>query len=454
MDPRPSHRWQMRLRNGLFVLLLGIVVAILARLSHTYNVQADWTAGNRNTLSDSSRELVKRLKGPVEITAFAAYDAELYDSIRKRIARYQRYKKDLSLEFVNPELAPERARQAGVTRSGQIMVVLGERTEKLDDLSERSLTNALARLSRDKPRLALVLEGHGERDPFDPSERGMSQIREVLTRSGLSVDRLNLIRSPAIPENADLLALFAPQKAVSEGELAPIRTWLEKGGNLLWLDDPGESVGLESLAKAIGVDFLPGVVVDANQELRMLLGIQHPAIVPVVDYGRHPVTQGLELQTLFPFAVAIESGKGDAASDWSYQPLLTTLSRAWSETGNLDGEIRYEDAKGDRIGPLRLGVALTREKDGREQRIVVIGDSDFMANGGLGRGANLDLSVNIFNWLARDEGLIAISPKTAPDANLELPTAAAFVLGLGFLFVLPAGLIIVGMVIWLRRRRR
>lgn len=451
--PIRNSRWRLRIQNAIFVLFLVAAIGLLAFLSERHHFQVDWTVGQRNTLSQGSQDLLGRLNGPISITAFVPYDSARYDAIKRQIERYQRYKKDITLEFVNPELAPDRAKAAGVTRPGQLQVIYSGRKEMLDELSEQSLTNALARLTRDKPRLALFVEGHGERDYADTSDKGYSQLADVLMRSGFTIDHQNFVRSPVVPENADLLVMASPQKKLVEGEVVQLNAWLERGGNLLWLDDPGETVGLEPLAKTLGLDFVPGVIVDANEELHLLLGIKHPAVVPVVDYGRHPITQNLQTQTLFPFAEGMERVK-DAGGDWQYQTLLSTLSRTWSEVGSLSAQIKYNEEAGDKLGPFKIGFALNREHAGHSQRVVVIGDSDFMANGSLGLGANLDLAVNAFNWLAKDDALVSISQKRAPDLQLNLSAGAALFLSIGFLIVLPAGLLVAGFVIWFRRRRR
>jgi ABC-type uncharacterized transport system involved in gliding motility auxiliary subunit len=85
---------------------------------------------------------------------------------------------------------------------------------------------------------------------------------------------------------------------------------------------------------------------------------------------------------------------------------------------------------------------------------VVIGDSDFILNASIGRGVNLDLAGNIFNWLAADDNLLNIRSVQAPDVRLEMNQTLSLVLAVFFLFVLPLGLIVAGVWIWLRRRRR
>ena len=88
------------------------------------------------------------------------------------------------------------------------------------------------------------------------------------------------------------------------------------------------------------------------------------------------------------------------------------------------------------------------------QRVIVAGDSDFMANSYIGVGANLALGLNMFNWLAGDDDIIAIEPRNAPDTQLQLDDTEVLMIGVGYFIVLPAGLILAGVVIWLRRRKR
>jgi len=88
------------------------------------------------------------------------------------------------------------------------------------------------------------------------------------------------------------------------------------------------------------------------------------------------------------------------------------------------------------------------------QRVVIAGDSDFLANSYIGAGANLQLGLNIINWLSGDDDLIAIEPKHAPDTKLQLDDTEILIIGAGFFLVLPSALFAAGLTIWFRRRRR
>ena len=86
------------------------------------------------------------------------------------------------------------------------------------------------------------------------------------------------------------------------------------------------------------------------------------------------------------------------------------------------------------------------------QRVVVIGDADFLSNAVVGNGGNLDLGLNLVRWLAQDDALLDIPPRVAPDRQFDLPRPVAVTLGLTFLVILPLACVIAG--VWIRHRRR
>jgi ABC-type uncharacterized transport system involved in gliding motility auxiliary subunit len=89
-----------------------------------------------------------------------------------------------------------------------------------------------------------------------------------------------------------------------------------------------------------------------------------------------------------------------------------------------------------------------------EQRIAVVGDADFLSNNYLGNGANLELGLNLLNWLSHDDNLISINPRSAPDTRLELSQTQQLIIAVVFLIILPLLLVGLGLRIWLKRRSR
>ena len=455
-----SSRWRLRIQNGLFLLLFGLAIGLLAWLSVRYPVQIDWTAGGRNTLSEASRMLLDRLDGPIRITAYARDNPSLRDGIARLVGRYQRYKPDLTLAFVNPDLLPDRVRELGITTDGELYLEYRGRGERLQQLGEQALTQSLQRLGRGQDRIVLFLAGHGERKPRGAANHDLGAFGRELEKIGIQSEALDLTTATQVPDTAAALVIAGPQTPLSTVEIQTIVEYVDRGGHLLWLLEPEDPSGLQELATLLGIAVLPGVVVDADTSL---LGIKNPAFIPIADYGPHPITAPLRSPALLPQAVALEP---QAAAGWTVALLLESQLRTWTETGPLDERMQFDPDTTERPGPLTVGVALVRPRPGpstagtldaqtaSQQRMVVIGDGDFLSNTYLGNGGNLQLGLNIMNWLALDDTLIVLRPKVAPDIHLDLSEGALALIAAVFLLVLPATLLTSGWLIWFRRRRR
>jgi ABC-type uncharacterized transport system involved in gliding motility auxiliary subunit len=451
MQVTQRSRLQLRLQGLLFAVLFIGIIGMLAWLSTQYHWQADWTYGGRNTVSADTRKLLDTLQDPVSITAYVGTDELLRQQIRDLVGSYQRFKPDISLEFINPDTVPEQVRKLGITEGGAVVISYHGASENIQALGEQHLTNALLRLSRQQQRWVVFVTGHGERPPSGETNFGMGAFGAELERKGLHVQTLNLADT-AIPANTSLLVLASPKVALLPGEVAALQDYLARGGNLLWLSEPDALPGLQPLADALGLQQLPGQVVDTTSAQ---FGVENPAFVVITGYPSHPVTREMSMVTVYPEAAAFEIND---RTGWESTPLLTTLSRSWTETGKLEGEIRYDPDSDERPGPLDIGVALTRNKPGgkenEQQRVAVIGDGDFLSNTYLGNGGNLDLGLNLVLWLSHDDAFIDIRVHGAPDTSLVLSNNTIASIGIGFLAGLPALLLVSGTWIWWQRRRR
>ncbi|MGH8474033.1 MAG: GldG family protein, partial [Gammaproteobacteria bacterium] len=321
---------------------------------------------------------------------------------------------------MNPDTAPDELRELGIRVDGELVVRYAGRSEQVQEHSEEELSNALQRLLRTEERWIVFLEGHGERDPQGVANHDLSQWAQRLTSRGLKVQGLNLGANAVIPDNISVLVIASPQVALLPGEIDLVLRSLDRGGNLLWLTEPGSLQGLEGLAEALGLVLERGTIVDPATAL---FGIDHPAMAPVTSYGPEIPVAGSRFITVFPYARAI---KINPKKGWRGAPILSVGSQTWAETGKLEGEIAYDQGK-DLKGPLDIGVRLTRERLTREksagtprtatdknadkaneQRVIVVGDGDFLSNSYLGNSGNLDLGLRIVNWLVTDDILVDV----------------------------------------------
>ena len=451
MSPQRRMRRRIAAQNGLFVLLAVALTAILAQLAREYRVQWDVTTSGRNTLSEASLGTLRKLDGPVRITAYATFEdprvGDLRKHIRDFIARYQRAKPDLTVEFVDPRTQPKAAAAAGVQVNGELVVEYRGRSERLSNLSELDLTNLLIRLARAEERLVAWLDGHGERSLAGQANHDLGDFGRQLRGKGIEIMSLNLAVAPEVPANASLLVIAGPRTALEPVEVEKIARYIDRGGNLLWLLDQEPLQGLEPIAEQLGLVLTPGVVVDPDAIERG--GRPVMAVAAPAGYGTHPILETFRLNTVFPFARSVDIQPIDG---WRATRLIEVAPRGWVETSDLSGRIVF-DPDADTPGPVNIAIALERLQDEKTQRIVVVGSGHFLANSYLGNGGNLDLGVNIVNWLAGDDRLIAIQPRSAPDVSLSLSKGELAALVIVFLIALPLAFIAAGACIWWRRRR-
>ena len=304
MEITDKTRLNLRIQGLIFLILFLSIVGMLAWLSKRYNVESDWTATGRNTLSEASIKLVQRLPDTVTFTAFAR-NSDLVParkSIRDLVGRYQKLTDKIKLEFVDPETNPDMTRKMGISVEGEIVVEYQGRSEHIKTPNEENITNALQRLMRSGERKVLFISGHGERNPLGRANYDLGQFTQHLSKKGIKVDTISLTKTPRIPDDVAMLVIASPQIDYLDGEVKLIRDYVKKGGNLLWLHDPGSMHHLDALAKYLGIRFYPGVVVDPSTQL---LGIQDPTFSLVAQYPHHPITNDFNLLTLFPRAAGI-----------------------------------------------------------------------------------------------------------------------------------------------------
>ncbi len=449
--PPMDTRAQLALHSIAQIALLLIFAGLLAWMSTRYVYVADWTRDGRHGLSAASLATLSKMDDALEITAYAREQVVLRDAIKKFVARYQRNKDDIVLRFVNPDAVPDEVRNLAISVNGELVLRYKGRSQHVRSADEQAFTNALSRLLRSSERWLVFIEGHGERHPLGKANHDLGLWAEQLAQRGFRIQPLNLSEARSIPENTSVLILAGPAVPYLPGEVERIRSYLDAGGNLLWLHDPGALHGLEPVAALLGIAFPPGTIIDSAGRL---IGIDDPTIALVTRrlYGEHPTLNDMTLTTLFPQSTAITSLADDR---WQARTLLSTGDHTWQETGALKGEVALDDT--DLPGPLAIGLGLEREVEHglgemKQQRIVVLGDGDFLANTYVGNSGNMELGLRLINWLSDDDALIAIPATTVLDAHFAMGATAAGILGVLFVFILPLALFAIGLGLWWRRR--
>jgi hypothetical protein len=441
------------LQELLFHLLLLAAALLLAWLSVRQVAHWDWTDEQSNGLTAETQALLQHLEQPLRLTSFAPDEARLRRAIGHLLERFSRAAPDrVRIEFVDPQRHPQRARAAGIEKAGELLLDYAGRQERLQTLSEGHIQLALQRLLGRSERWIGALSGHGERTLLGHANHDLGDFGRALENRGYRLQTLDLAHTAQLPENLGLLLIAGPQTVLPATEVQRLRAYVKRGGHLLWLLDSDGLFGLDGLAHDLGLTLLPGKVVDANVRE---FGVDDPTVALVSRYPQHPATQGFDLISLFPRTAALEMAPN---TDWQATALLRTQPRSWNETGPVQGQVRRDPAQGERAGPLTIGFALERslasaEGAPRQQRVVLVGDGDFLANAFVASAGNQALGLRLIHWLMQQQSPATPAPVAAGKASapLRITRAMAWTLGLGALLLAPLSLLLTG---WLIHRRR
>ena len=331
-------------------------------------------------------------------------------------------------------------------------------SRKIAFMGEVVFSSAIQSITQSATPVVYFLTGHGERNIGDFSlQVGYSGIAIALKRDNMTLKVLSLPEHGEVPSDCSVLVVAGPDRQLSRSEADMISKYLERNGRLLCLIDPATTTGLEDLFGRWGVRMNSGVVVGLTLRGRELV---------VTHYGEHPITRKMKnLMTMFYMPRCIEPIdeallKGTQADRPRVTVLASNSTDGWEEMNLNQTPPKYEDGI-DVPGPNPVALAIEKgavagiDIELKPTRMVIIGDSDFVANGTLkgGIGGNVDFFMSAMNWLVERESIMAIAPKMPGklelNMNLDQKRLAFVILVLG----MPVLVAFIGFVVWLRRRR-
>jgi ABC-type uncharacterized transport system involved in gliding motility auxiliary subunit len=406
----------------------------------------DFTKERIFTLSDQTTSVLEGVKDPVTIQAFFAAGEPDYLELKSRLDQYTARTDKLKVEFIDPFKHPARVKEANISQTGpRIVVESGNREARAKDVSEQALTNAVIEVTRGATKKVYFTKGHGEHAVADKSERGMKQFVDNLKSEGYQTDEIVLAEHKEMPAETQAVVIAGPVAAFSDGEVKLLAQWVEKGGKLVAMIDPGSQTGFESTFESWGIHVGNDEVIDPEA--------QNPEVAIAQSYAEHPITQprnaGSTLATALPAARSVSKAAA-APSNWVVTELAKTGPHAWGETSSLTGRVEYNPGQ-DLRGPVPLATSASK---GAESRVVVIGNSLFAANGYYRLVGNRDFALNAVSWVAKEDVRIAIRPRQRQANRLFLTAEQKDTMTLFAFDVLPMGLLFAGLVVWQTRKSR
>jgi ABC-type uncharacterized transport system involved in gliding motility auxiliary subunit len=430
------------------------ILALLNVLGNRYSFRADLTESQQFTLSPQTVKILTGLQVPVKAIAFVQGGTATEDPAKTYFDQFTHHTKNLTVEYVDPQVRPGLASQYNVTSYGTTVFEANTKRQRVVGSSEGELISGLVKVTRGEPKKIYFLIGHGEADPNSTDQAGYSQTKEALEAENYAVLTLNLVSAAKVPDDASAVVLAGPTSALQPSELKALTDYLDKGGKALVLADTDRLVGLPELADRFDVEIKRGFVIEFGQSL------PNDPLTPIIagqGYLPSPITNSVRALTLFPTATLVAPKAEPTSGQYEVTPLAQTTDQSWLETDLSNPNPTIDIAK-DVIGPVRIAVsvmATTPVGEGdaaKTTRLVLIGDIDFATNNFLNYGGNHDFLVNSVNWLAEDEDLISVRAKDQTNRQMILSGAQMNLIGFAVGAALP--LLVLGLGAWVYWGRR
>ena len=450
---------------GSIVLMLGILIAV-NYIGSRQTKRWDLTGGGQFSLSDQSKKVAADLKQPLVVRVY--FQTGAIGQVRDKLDGYTQASSKIQVDYIDAEKNPARAQQDGVQQYGTVVMEYAGRTERITTLEEQDVTNAIIKLVEGKAKKAYFVQGHGERDPISQTQTGYTQVAVKLKNDNYDVAKIALAQD-AMPTDATIVIVAGPQTDYLPSEIDALKSYLAGGGKLiLMLDvhakpDAAPLTNLIALAKDWGVRVGSDLIVDISGAGRAFGA--GPEIPVAINYPTHPITDRMD-RVMTAYRLARSAAPIDGGSNGhTAQRIVESSPKSWAETDlkSLTKGVKYDADKGDIQGPVAIASAVAAaattapaSADPKapkvETRVVVIGDADFIGNDMIAFQGNGDLFMNMVNWTAQQENLIAIGPKDPQDRRITLSEAQRQGIFYLAIFVIPGLFLAAGVGTWWKRR--
>ncbi|WP_162426105.1 Gldg family protein [Pontibacter pudoricolor] len=490
----------------LVITVLGIgYISSLPTLTGYY----DTTRFKDRTLTESSKDLIDQLDKPVTITSYVnvvnafshlgSPKFRIFDL--NKFEQYTRFIPNLEMKYVPyydstftsrdnlgktlPEMAhqyslaygfdyerlmtpAEIRKQVNLVPEQNTFVRMVEYNGKSTPLrmffdmltypGEAEISAALKRLLTKAPVVG-IMTGNDERSVLRTGDKDYKDImntlssRGALINQGFDVVNINIDEVNAAPDSLTVLVIADPIEAYSPEQLQFINSYIDNGGNMLIAGEPGKQSILNPVVEKLGVSFTEGTLLQESKELELDL-LQTHLTKNATAFSK--AISGKDIITL-PGAVGLNYAESNS---FKVTPILMTDKQfTWNKTEKFDLENDSAAFRPglDRKAAIPVALSLTREISDKAQKIIVIGDADFMSNGELGRynlrTKNFEFIVNMFKWFNDGQFPIDTTRPESIDNKILVTQAEISFLQILLLAIVPISLGAFGTVTLIRRKR-
>ena len=257
-----------------------------------------------------------------------------------------------------------------------------------------------------------------------------------------------------MPANCNLLIIAGPTQPLDALELEKIQRHLDQGGRALINFNrnsvsPARRTGLERLLAKWGVEVGDNAIYDRENSISSS-GLD---LVPA-NYGGHPIVNPLANARIIlsmPRSIRAARASGGRTEELKVTELLFTGPKSLVEVNT-----RTHETDPGLTGSHPLMAVVEKSVPALQRgatRMVVLGDSSLWSNGLIEVDANRDFAAFAANWLVNQQVLLNDIPRREiRHYQLNLTRGQLRSVQLVLLLGLPGGVLLLGTLVWLRRR--
>lgn len=446
----------------VYTLIVTAIIVIAQSILTIHSKTFDLTKAQKNTISEQTIKVLNNLKKEVDAYYFYSARARV-GQIEDILSLYGKTSAKFKFQAIDADRNPSLAVKFKVDKYGVIVLSRPDNgsQEKIDTLTEQSVTNGLIRISRDSKKKIYFTTGHGEPSIDGPKNEktGYSALKEELEAYNYESASIELFTQQVIPSDCFILIIAGPQSDIFDGEAAQIKHFLSLGGRVMIMNAPMvNNRNINSLLSMRGVIAHNDIIVDKMG--RMFGG---DPLMPIIStYDSHEITNSLRTASFMPNTRTFDLKGG--VPGINLFSLAKSNPGSWGETDI--GSVRagsVSQGSGDLAAPLCVAAVISQDNtaykadaDSRTNNstgaIVVFGSSDFVNNTFLGSSGNKDFIINAVNFMAGEGDVIAIKPKDNSFEPLFLSKIQGRLLFLVPTVFFPLLIAAIGVMVFVRRR--
>lgn len=434
----------------------------------------DVTMREFHLLTENTKKFLDGLTEDVTVFVYKK-EADADINTVKMLKNYAEYP-HVTVEYVDPELSPRFPMKyvangfsegsLVVTSDTAFRVITQESIYTYTDAGmaeygaapdgfdlEGLLSSAIDYVTTERIPMIYQISGHGEL-------LLSGNFLEALNRENVKLQEISLVSSGSIPKDADCVLILAPKEDYSPAEITALREYLDGGGHLYlllqWTEERQKN--LHGLLGEYGIEVQNGIVSEQDYDLYF----QEP-------YYLVPEIRSTTATDALAGNIALTAmSLGLRSTDPAVETILKTTEQAYLKKNPTEAETTGKE-EGDEVGEYLLGVFrqwtvdltpdTAAEGTGRitrESQLAVFG-SPYMTQDAIDEyisGMNRKLFIELMGHMVTRPALIYVPTKTYSVQYVVVSNSDALFFGIILSGVIPGVLLVIGVTIWILRRRR